>query len=231
MAKLFMADGLFWLPATLGIYWMACMLYRQTGKLSLVNPTLISILTIGCLLLITAVPYASYFASVSILHYLLGTAVVALAIPLHRNLKQLQGDGRSLGAALIIGSSISVVLGVTVAQALNAAPSIALSLAPKSATAAVSMEIARGIGGLPAITACLTIATGITGAMVGPIILSALGVFRPDARGVALGTVSHGIATARAFSENELAGCWATLAMCLNAILTAILVPVFVAVF
>jgi predicted murein hydrolase (TIGR00659 family) len=231
MTKLFMADSLFWLPATLGVYWLAGMLYRRTGKLSVVNPTLISILTIGSLLLITSIPYQSYFASVSILHYLLGTAVVALAIPLHRNLKQLHGDGRRLGAALIVGSSMSVVLGVMVAEALNAAPSIALSLAPKSATAAVSMEIARGIGGLPAITACLTIATGITGAMLGPIILSALGVTRPHARGLALGTVSHGIATARAFSENELTGCWATLAMCLNAVLTAILVPAFAAVF
>lgn len=230
MAKLFMADGLFWLPATLGIYWLAGIMYRRTGKLSLVNPTLISILTIGGLLLIASIPYERYFASVSILHYLLGTAVVALAIPLHRNLQRLQGDGRTLAAALIAGSSISVVLGVTVAEALQAAPAIAFSLAPKSATAAVSMEIARGIGGLPAITACLTIATGITGAVLGPIILSALGVTLPHARGIALGTVSHGIATARAFSENELTGCWATLAMCLNAILTAILVPVLVPV-
>jgi putative effector of murein hydrolase len=108
----------------------------------------------------------------------------------------------------------------------TASDPILLSIAPKSATAAVSMEIARGIGGLPAVTASLTIVTGIIGAVCGPYILSWARIESPSARGIALGTVSHGIATARAFSESELAGCCASLAMGLNSILTAIFVPI-----
>ncbi len=90
------------------------------------------------------------------------------------------------------------------------------------------MEIAGGIGGIPVVTACLTIFTGIIGAVLGPYVLTWSGVTAPSARGVALGTASHGIATARAFSECEHTGCCASLAMGLNTILTALLVPLIV---
>jgi putative effector of murein hydrolase len=171
------------------------------------------------------VPYKTYFESVGVLHYLLGTAVVALAIPLHQNLKRLLGDLRPIVLALVAGSVTSIVCGLIIARALGASTLTLLSLAPKSATAAVSMQIAEGIGGVPAIAACLTIVTGIIGAVLGPYVLTLAGIRSPRARGVALGTASHGIATARAFNESELAGCYASLAMGLNAVLTAVLVP------
>jgi putative effector of murein hydrolase len=89
----------------------------------------------------------------------------------------------------------------------------------------VSMEISRLIGGEPAVTATLTILTGIIGAVAGPYVLDMLGIRAPEARGFALGVVSHGIATARAFTEGEVAGSFASLGMVLNAILTALAVP------
>jgi putative effector of murein hydrolase len=175
------------------------------------------------------VRYTDYFESVRILHYLLGTAVVALAVPLHRNLQRLMCRWRGITVSLIAGSLTSIISGLLIAKSLGASGSTLLSIAPKSATAAVSMEIARGIGGIPAVTAALTILTGIVGAVLGPYVLTWCGVHSPAARGVALGTASHGIATARAFSESELTGCSASLAMGLNAILTALLVPLIVA--
>ena len=135
--------------------------------------------------------------------------MVALAIPLHRNLRKLLRDLPFIVVALVAGSLTSILCGLLLAKALGASPATLLSIAPKSATAAASMEIARGMGGFPAVTACLTIFTGIIGAVLGPYILTWAGVDSPSARGVALGTVSHGIATARAFSECELAGCCA----------------------
>ena len=215
-----------WLPFTLGVYWMSSELYRRAGKTPLLNPTLLTIAAICSALIGLGVPYPTYFQSVSILHYLLGTAVVALAIPMHRNLRKLTNQLRRITIALVAGSLTSIVCGLLIAKVLKASDPILLSIAPKSATAAVSMEIARGIGGLPAVTACLTIVTGIIGAVCGPYILSWARIESPSARGVALGTASHGIATARAFSESELTGCCASLAMGLNAILTAIFVPV-----
>jgi predicted murein hydrolase (TIGR00659 family) len=220
-----MTGPVLWLPLTLGVYWMSRELYRRAGKIPLLNPTLLTIVAICSALIGLDVPYPIYFQSVSILHYLLGTAVVALAIPMHRNLRKLTGQLRRITVALVAGSLTSIIGGLLIAKALKASDPILLSIAPKSATAAVSMEIARGIGGLPAVTASLTIVTGIIGAVCGPYILSWARIESPSARGIALGTVSHGIATARAFSESELAGCCASLAMGLNSILTAIFVP------
>jgi predicted murein hydrolase (TIGR00659 family) len=219
-----------WLPFTVGVYWMAAELYRVAGRMPLLNPTLLTIVAVCIALSSTGVPYQRYFESVGVLHYVLGTAVVALAVPLHRNLRTHVGDLRPIAVALIAGSITSIVFGLLVARTFGASSETLLSIPPKSATAAVSMEIARGIEGLPAVTACLTIFTGIIGAVVGPYILTWTGVTSPSARGVALGTASHGIATARAFGECELAGCCASLAMGLNAILTALLVPGIVAV-
>ena len=140
-------------------------------------------------------------------------------------MQRLDGNFVRLAVALVAGSLSSILVGLVVAVALGASASTILSLAPKSATAAVSIEIARGIGGIPAVTAGLTIFTGITGAVLGPYVLTAFRVTAASARGIALGTASHGIATARAFRESELAGCWASLAMGLNAVLTALIVP------
>ena len=224
-----MASSVLWLPLTLGIYIGACEAYRRAGKSPLLNPTLLTICSVCAFLVLFDVPYGNYFDSVSILHYLLGTAVVALAIPLHRNLQKLRGELRPIALALVAGSLTSIVCGLVIAKALGASPSTLLSVAPKSATAAISMEIAGVVGGIPAVTACLTIFTGIIGAVLGPYVLTWSGVTAPSARGVALGTASHGIATARAFSEGEYTGCCASLAMGLNAILTALLVPLIVA--
>ena len=224
MLSVIATKSVLWLPFTVGIYWISSQLYWRVGRLPLLNPTLMTIAAVCCALLTLGVPYAAYFESVSILHYLLGTAVVALSVPLYRNLHKLARELRSISIAVAAGSFTSIIGGLVIAKALGASPAIVLSIAPKSATAAVSMEIARGIGGYPPVTACLTILTGIIGAITGPYILTWMGVISPAARGVALGTASHGIATAHAFSEGELAGCCASLAMGLNAILTALVV-------
>jgi predicted murein hydrolase (TIGR00659 family) len=217
--------AIFWLPYTLALYAGAVFLFRRSNKHPALNPTLLTIAGVAIALFLVDVEYARYFESVSVLNYLLGTAVVALAIPLHRNLVRMKGRACSMAAALILGSLVSILAGLAVAVVAGASTSTLLSLAPKSATAAVSIEIARLIGGMPAVTAVLTILTGITGAVVGPTILALAGVRAPEARGFALGVASHGIATARAFAEGEVAGSFAGLGMALNAVLTALLVP------
>ena len=130
-----------------------------------------------------------------------------------------------MALALVAGSLASIFVGLSVAVLGHASASTVLSIAPKSATAAVSMEISRLIGGAPAVTATLTIMTGIIGAVGGPYVLNASRILTPEARGFAMGVASHGIATARAFAESEVAGSFAGLGMVLNAILTALIVP------
>jgi predicted murein hydrolase (TIGR00659 family) len=222
---------LFWLPVTLVIYVVSTALYRRCNKAPLLNPTLLTIAGVAPILMISAVPYQKYFEAVAVLHYLLGTAVVALALPLYNNLKRLQGRCLTMALALIAGSLASILVGLAIATLAGASAFAILSLAPKSATAAVSMEIARLIGGAPAITGVLTILTGITGAVAGPYVLDLAQIRTPEARGFALGIASHGIATARAFSEGEIAGSFAGLGMALNAVLTAMIVPFVVRAF
>jgi predicted murein hydrolase (TIGR00659 family) len=222
---------IFWLPVTLAIYVASTALYRRCNKAPLLNPTLLTIAGIAPILMISAVPYQKYFEAVAVLHYLLGTAVVALALPLYNNLKRLQGRCLTMALALIAGSLASILVGLAIATLAGASAFAILSLAPKSATAAVSMEIARLIGGAPAITGVLTILTGITGAVAGPYVLDLAQIRTPEARGFALGIASHGIATACAFSEGEIAGSFAGLGMALNAVLTAMVVPLVVRAF
>jgi predicted murein hydrolase (TIGR00659 family) len=214
-----------WLPCTLLLYAGSSALHRRLNKAPIANPTLLTIAALVGLLACSGVPYKTYFDGVAILHYLLGTAVVALALPLYRNAGRLRGRCVGMGLALVAGSLASIFIGLFVAILTHASASTVLSLAPKSATAAVSMEISRLIGGAPAVTATLTIMTGIIGAVGGPYVLNASRIRGPEARGFAMGVASHGIATARAFTEGEVAGSFAGLGMVLNAILTALIVP------
>jgi putative effector of murein hydrolase len=120
---------------------------------------------------------------------------------------------------------VAILSAPAVAALLGASAPVLASLAPKSATVAVSMGIAAETGGVPAVTAVVTILAGITGAVVAGPVLDGAGVQDPIARGFAMGLASHGIATARAFQEGEAAGTAAGLAMGLNAVVTALLVP------
>jgi predicted murein hydrolase (TIGR00659 family) len=216
---------LIWLPLTVAIYLAAVAIYRRARQIPILNPTLMGILAIGALLLATGTPHARYFEGAGFLHYLLGPTIVALAVPLYRHLPRIRGRAIAMGAALLVGSVVSITIGIAVASLVGAATDTQLSLSAKSATVPISMEVSRLVGGIPALTAVLTIATGITGAVLGPYVLDFMRVRLSEARGFSLGVTSHGIATARAFHESEIAGSFATLGMGLNAVLTALLVP------
>lgn len=213
------------LALTLGAYALGHALWQRGGRHPLLNPTLLGIAAVAGALLALHMDSGHYFEDARPVHLLLGPAVVALAVPLHRHLPALRARAGALAAALLGGSLCAIVSALAVAGWLGAAQPVLLSLAPKSATAAVSMAVSAEIGGLPALTAVVTIIAGIAGALVAPPLLDALGVRDAIARGFGMGLASHGIATARAFQESEAAGTAAGLAMGLNAVLTALLVP------
>jgi len=130
-----------WLPCTLILYAGSSALHRRLDKAPIANPTLLTIAALAVVLTLAGVPYKTYFEGVAVLHYLLGTAVVALAIPLYRNVTRLRGRWLGMALALVAGSLASLFVGLFVATLAHASASTVLSLAPKSATAAVSMEI------------------------------------------------------------------------------------------
>ena len=150
---------------------------------------------------------------------------MALAIPLFRQFDRVRRSAAAVIASIVAGSVTAASSAVVIAWLLNGSRQTLISLAPKSVTAPVAMGIAEQLGGLPSLTAVLVISTGILGAIVGPYVLNLLGIEDPAARGLAMGTASHGIGTARAMQVSEVAGAFAGLAMGLNALATAMLLP------
>lgn len=219
------ASPLAYLTITLVAFQIGNWIYEKANRNPLCNPVLFAVIAIVAILLTSGASYDSYFEGAQFIHFLLGPATVALAIPLYRQFAKVRESGLAIFASIVIGSLTASMSAVGIAYALKASEDAIISLAPKSVTAPVAMGISEQLGGLPSLTAALVIMTGILGAMIGPIVLNLIGVRDWAARGLALGTASHGIGTARALQVNELAGAFSGLAMGLNALATAILLP------
>ena len=216
---------LFWLTATLGAFLIADAVATRLGRHPLANPVLIAVILVAILLRVSGTDYQTYFNGAQFVHFLLGPATVALAIPLYRNLALVRRNLLPMLAALIVGAVVAIVSAVGIAAAFGAPHVVLVSLAPKSVTAGVAMAVSESLGGLPPLTATLVIATGIIGAIVVTPMMNALGIRDYAARGFAAGLASHGIGTARAFMVDPVAGVFAGVAMGLNAVVTPILVP------
>jgi predicted murein hydrolase (TIGR00659 family) len=219
---------LFWLATTLVVYQFAVWVYRRAHELPLLNPVLVSIILIVGLLLATGTPYDAYFDGAQFVHFLLGPATVALAIPLFEQRAALRRLLVPIVGALVVGSAVGVLAAILIAQLLGAEPVTVLSLAPKSVTTPIAMGISEKIGGVPSLTAVLVILTGIFGAIVAKDLLDRLGVRDRTVRGFAIGIAAHGLGTARAFQLDEETGAFSGLAMGLNGGVTALVAPIIV---
>lgn len=214
------------LTVTLVAYQGAWWLYQRAGFHPLANPVLISVAILVALLALTGTPYRTYFDGAQFVHFLLGPATVALAIPLYAQFKRVRAMLLPVVAALLAGSLTAIVSAMAVGRLFGASLPTMLSLAPKSVTTPIAMGVAERIGGIPSLTAVLVIITGILGAVGARYLFDAMKLRDPAVRGFAIGVASHGIGTARAFQVNEQAGAFAALAMGLNGLVTALLLPV-----
>lgn len=219
---------LFWLTVTLLAWLAADRLALACGRHPAVNPVLIAIVLVAVLLHLTGTDFRTYFDGAQFVHFLLGPATVALAVPLWRNRDLVRRNLLPMAAALMVGSVVAIVSAIGIASALCAPRDVVVSLAPKSVTAAVAMAITQTLGGIPSLTAALVITTGIIGAIVVTPLMNRLGIRDWVARGFAVGLASHGIGTARAFSVNPIAGVFAGIAMGLNAVVTAVVAPLLI---
>jgi len=219
------ASPLLHLTLTLAAYQAGAWAHARAAMSPLANPVLIAVaLTVGALMA-TGTAYPAYFEGAQFVHFLLGPATVSLAVPLYRQIERVRRSAAALAASILAGSLTAAGTAVGIGWAMGASRDTLIALAPKSATAPVAMGITEALGGLPSLTAALVILTGVLGAMLGPLVLDLVGVGDWAARGLALGTASHGIGTARAFAVREVAGAFAGLAMGLNALATALLLP------
>jgi len=216
---------LLWLTVTVVVYVAADRIALASGRHPVVNPVLISVAFIVAVLWATSTTYKVYFEGAQFVHFLLGPAIVAIAVPLYRNLGRVKANLLPMLAALLAGAVTAAVSALAIAAAFGVPPEVLASLAPKSVTAGVAMGIAEQLGGIPALTAVLVITTGLVGAIIVTPLMNALGMTDYAARGFAAGLAAHGIGTARAFSVDEVAGTFAGIAMGLNAVLTALIIP------
>ena len=219
---------LLWLTVTLLVYAITDAVSQATQRHPLANPVLHSMWIIGAFLLLTGTSYTTYFGGAQFVHFLLGPATVALAVPLYENRKVVISAILPMLAALIAGCVTAIVSVVLLAEAAGLPRAIVLSLAPKSVTAGVAMGISESLGADPALTAVAVVLTGIMGAIIVTPLMNRMGITDFRARGFAVGIASHGIGTARAFQVDAVAGVFAGIAMSLNALVTSLLVPVAV---
>jgi len=201
---------------------------RSKSKFVLFNPVLVSVVFIIVFLLIFNIDFEDYNVGGQYLSFLLGPTVVALGVLFYEKYEQIKSNFLPFLAAILVGGILSIVSVCGIALLLGAPDVIIKSLAPKSVTTPIAIEIAKIIEGVPYIAAGVVIAVGIFGNAFGPSILKFLGIKNKNAIGTALGTASHGIGTARALEDSKLAGAYGGLAMCVNGLLTAILTPYIV---
>lgn len=219
------AEPLFWLTLTIGAYLLADKLYQASGLFPLINPVAVSILFVSTCLMIFGVEYERYFEGAKFIHFLLGPTTVALAVPIYLNWKTVLKTRRAILVSVSLGSLFAIGMTFALAYLLKLDPVTVKSLLPRNVTAPIAMGISEIIGGVPSLTAIITIMTGIVGAALGTFVLDLFRIRDMPARGFAFGLASHGIGTARAMSRNDQAGVFAAVAMGLSGIITAALIP------
>jgi putative effector of murein hydrolase len=212
---------------TAGAWLAARALQRRLGDRALANPILVGVALIIAGLWALDLPYAPYAEANRPLGLLLGPAIVALAVPLYRQLQALRQIAAPVGLALLGGALLGISSAWGLGWLLNLPDPLLRSLAPRSATSAIAMGVAAETGGSVELAAALVLVSGILGGVVGPGLLRQLGLGDERLVGVALGLSAHGVGTARALQISELAGALAGLSMGLCGLLTALLVPLW----
>ncbi len=219
------SSAMLWPGVTLIAYLIGREIQRRLRGAPLANPVLIAIALVAGLLLATRTPYAIYFAGAQPIHLLLGPATVALAVPLARNLHHIAKSFSALALALIAGGVTAMGSAVLIVFAFGASHQIGMTIAPKSVTTPIAMGLAQEIGGLPALTTVMVIASGIVAASVGPSLFRLMKISDWRAEGLAAGVAGGGIGSATIAVRNGLAGAFAAVGMGLNGVLTTLLAP------
>lgn len=227
----FNARPLFWMVITLAAYLLASALNRKAGGTALLHPVLVAMLMIMALLALSDTSYDTYFEGAQFIHFLLGPATVALAVPLfdHRaRIRQMVGP---IMLVCLSGSLTAVVTTLWVGQLFGGSGQLLLSLAPKSVTSPIAIGISEQIGGFPSLSAGLALTTGMIGCLLAPLVFRLLKIRSDTASGFALGMAAHGFGTAYAMQRSTLAGAFAGLAMGLTGVFSSILIPQIVKLF
>ncbi len=220
----FLENEYFLLAITFGLFFLAKWLQKKTG-LILLNPILLTIAVLIIFLKITGISYETYNEGGHLIEFWLKPAVVALGVPLYLQLEAIKKQLLPILLSQLAGCIIGVVSVVLIAKWMGASQEVILSLAPKSVTTPIAMEVTRTIGGIPSLTAAVVVCVGLLGAILGVKVMNITRVGSPIAQGLSLGTAAHAVGTSAAMDISSKYGAYASLGLTLNGILTALLMP------
>lgn len=217
-------NSLFMILLTLAAFVVSLYLYKKT-KLSILHPLLPAVLLIIAVLSICKIDFATYKKGAFIIDFMLGPSVVALGLGLYEQRHHIRQNGLSMLTAIVVGSIVGVASVAGIALLMNPNLELTMTLFPKSVTSPIAIDISKELGGIPSLSAVIVIAVGIFGGVVGPFVLRALGITSRVAKGLALGTSSHGIGTAVALEIGAVEGAISGLAIGLMGLATAVVAP------
>ena len=214
-----------WIALTLIAYLFGQWVFRTAKFNPLLSPIIVAVLSLMSLLLIFGVPYEQYFSGAQFIHFLLGPATVALAVPIYEQRQRLARLWLPLAIGIVVGCTTAVLSVVLLGWAFGLSSQTLISLIPKSVTTPIAMGVSETLGGLPDLTAVLVVITGIFGSIVGRPIMRLVRMREDHVIGVSLGLTAHGMGTGAAFTVSDKAGAFAGLAMGISGVVTAFLAP------
>ena len=220
----FFENKFFLLAITFGFFFFSKLLQKKTGWVVL-NPILLAIALLICFLKFTGVSYETYNEAGSLVEFWLKPAVVALGVPFYLQLRMIKKQLMPILVSQLVGCIVGLVSVTIIAKLMGASPAVIMSLAPKSVTTPIAMEVSKAAGGIPSLTAAVVVVVGLFGAICGFKILQVGHVGSPIAQGLSMGTASHAVGTSRAMEVSGKYGAYASLGLTLNGILTALLTP------
>ena len=212
------------LALTFGVFAMAKWLQKRTGWI-LLNPILLTIALLILFLKLSGISYETYCEGGQLIEFWLKPAVVALGVPLYLQLEMIKKQLLPIFLSQLVGCLVGIVSVILIAKGLGATPDVICSLAPKSVTSPIAMEVSAATGGIPSLSAAVVIVVGLFGAVFGFKLLGIGQVKSPIAQGLSMGTASHAIGTSAAMEVSRKYGAYASLGLTLNGILTALLAP------
>ena len=220
----FLSNPIFLLAVTFGLFFGAKWLQKRTG-LMLLNPILLTMALLIILLKWSGISYETYSEGGHLIEFWLRPAVVALGVPLYLQLETIKKQLLPILLSQLVGCIVGVVSVVLIARWLGAPQEIIYSLAPKSVTTPIAMEVTKTLGGIPSLTAAVVVCVGLLGGILGMKTMQITHIGSPMAQGLSLGTAAHAVGTSTAMEISSKYGAFASLGLTLNGILTALLTP------
>lgn len=224
----FLQGHIFIISFTFVVYFLAQRLQQRT-KLVILNPILVSILIIILFLTVFKIDYKVYHEGSKLIDFFLKPAVVALGVPLYLQLEKIRKQTLHIVISEIAGCVAGIVSVVLLAKAMGAPREVVLSLAPKSVTTPIAIEVAKVIGGIPPLTASVVIVVGIFGSIYGYQFMKWARVLNPVSQGLSMGTAAHAVGTSKSMEISPSFGAFSSLGLIMNGIFTAILTPYILA--